>query len=127
MNENKNNESFTYTYSAKHQEEVKAIRQKYIPKEQNKMEQLRKLDQSATRPGMITALIVGIIGTLVMGVGMSLCMVWTNYFVWGIIVGIIGMIGIAVAYPLYSRITKKQRAMLAPQIQALSDELLKQN
>lgn len=126
MEENKNNESFTYTYSAKNQEEIKAIRKKYVPNEEDKMEQLRKLDQSATQPGTVAALVVGMISTLVMGTGMSLCMVWTNYFVLGIIVGIIGMAGIASAFPLYSRITKKQREKLAPQIKELSDELLQQ-
>lgn len=124
MEENKNNESFTYTYSAKNQEEVKAIRQKYIPREEDKMEQLRRLDQSATKQGTIVSIIVGVIGTLVMGTGMSLCMVWTDYFVLGIIVGIVGMAGVALAFPLYTRITKKQREKLAPQIKALSDELL---
>lgn len=127
MNENKKSEMFTYTYSAKHQEEVKAIRQKYIPKEENKMEQLRMLDQSAARPGMIAALTVGIISALVMGGGMSLYMVWKEYFMCGIIVGIVGMLGVALAFPLYKKITKKQREMLAPQIKALSDELLNQN
>lgn len=124
MEENKNNESFTYTYSAKQQDEVKAIRQKYIPREEDKMEQLRRLDQSATKTSTIISLIVGIIGALIMGAGMSCVLVWTDYFVLGIIIGIIGMAGVALAFPLYTRITKKQREKLAPQIKALSDELL---
>ena len=41
-------ETFRYTYSAKEQSEVEAIRKKYLPPEENKMEQLRKLDRSAT-------------------------------------------------------------------------------
>lgn len=126
MEENKNNESFTYTYSAKQQEEVKAIRQKYIPREEDKMEQLRRIDQSATKPGTIISLILGITSALVMGTGMSCVLVWVDYFVLGIIIGIIGMIGMALAFPLYTSITKKQREKLAPQIKALSDELMKQ-
>ena len=43
-------ESFHYTYSAKQQEEIQSIRKKYLPQE-NKMEQLRRLDRSATRKG----------------------------------------------------------------------------
>lgn len=42
---------FTYTYSAAEQEEVKKIRQKYLRPEENKMEQLRKLDESVTKRG----------------------------------------------------------------------------
>lgn len=122
MNENK--ETFSYTYSAKQQEEVKAIRDKYIPKEEDKMERLRRLDESATRPGSVAALVTGILGALVMGLGMSCCMVW-ELFVPGIIIGVIGMIGVGLAYPLYTRITKKERAKIADEIIQLTDELMK--
>lgn len=119
-------ETFTYNYSASQQSEIKKIREKYIPKEESKMEQLRRLDESATRPGMIVSLIVGIIGALVMGVGMCCCMVWMgDLFIPGIIIGIIGMLGVASAYPLYSHITKKRREKLAPEIMRLTDELMK--
>ena len=65
-------ETFTFTYSASQQEEVKRIREKYAPatKEEDKMERLRRLDRTATKPGTMAALIVGIISTLIMGVGM---------------------------------------------------------
>lgn len=119
-------ETFTYNYSASQQSEIKKIREKYIPKEESKMEQLRRLDESATRPGMIVSLIVGIIGALVMGVGMCCCMVWMgDLFIPGIIIGIIGMLGVASAYPLYSHITKRRREKLAPEIMRLTDELMK--
>lgn len=119
-------ETFTYNYSSSQQSEIKKIREKYIPKEESKMEQLRRLDESATRPGMIVSLIVGIIGALVMGVGMCCCMVWMgDLFIPGIIIGIIGMLSVASAYPLYSHITKKRREKLAPEIMRLTDELMK--
>ena len=118
--------TFTYKYSASQQAEIKKIREKYIPKEENKMEQLRRLDESATRPGMIAALIVGILSTLVLGIGMCCCMVWAEkLFFAGIIIGIIGLLGVAAAYPLYAHITKKQREKLAPEIMRLTDELMK--
>lgn len=126
MEEGKTSTSFDYTYSAKSQDEIRSIRQKYIPKEEDKMEQLRRLDRSATKRGTIVSLIVGVIGALILGTGMSMCMVWTQYFVPGIIVGIVGMVGVALAYPLYLRITLKQRERLAPEIRRLSDELLNQ-
>ena len=55
-------ETFTYTYSAKEQEEIKKIRDKYAPprKEETPMEQLRRLDESATRGATVVSLIVGI-------------------------------------------------------------------
>lgn len=48
-----NKETFSYTYSAKQQEEIKKIREKYAPKEADKMEQLRRLDESVTRKGTV--------------------------------------------------------------------------
>ncbi|MBP3918212.1 MAG: hypothetical protein J6I50_03480 [Clostridia bacterium] len=119
-------ETFTYNYSASQQSEIKKIREKYIPKEEDKMEQLRRLDESATKPGTMVALIVGIISTLIMGVGMCCCMVWMeDLLIPGIVIGIIGMAGVASAYPLYSHITKKRREKLAPEIMRLTDELMK--
>ena len=121
-----NNESFNYTYSSKQQEEIRRIREKYAPKEENKMEQLRRLDESATKPGTAVSLIVGIVGLLLLGVGMCCTIEWPDrFFIPGIIVGIVGIAGVLSAYPLYSRITKKRREKLAPEIIRLSDELLK--
>lgn len=120
------NDSFSYSYSASQQQEIKNIRQKYLPKEEDKMEQLRRLDRSVTTPGMIASLAAGIIGALVLGVGMCCCMVWGGgWFIPGIIIGLIGIAGVAAAYPLYVRITEKQREKLAPEILRLTDELMK--
>ena len=92
MEHNNENESFNYTYSAKEQAELKKIREKYIPKEPDKMEQLRKLDQSVTHKSTTAALIIGIVGTLVMGIGMCYTMVWAGiWFIPGIIIGMIGI------------------------------------
>lgn len=121
-------ETFNYTYSSAQQEEIKKIREKYSPpeKQEDKMEQLRRLDRSVTKPGMVISLIVGIVSTLVMGTGMSMCMVWgDDLFIPGIIVGAAGMIGIIIAYPLYSLVTKKRREKLSPEIIRLTDELMK--
>ena len=120
-----NKETFSYTYSAKEQEEIKKIREKYIPKEADKMEQLRRLDESVTKKGTVISLVVGIIGALILGTGMSMCMVWTDLFVLGIIVGIVGIVMVSAAYPLYSYITKKEREKIAPEIIRLTDELMR--
>ena len=126
MEDKDKKETFTYTYSAKQQEEIKSIRQKYIPCELNKMEQLRRLDKSATKPGTIASITVGVISALILGTGMTCTMVWTDYFALGIIIGVIGIAGIASALPLYNVITRKQREKLAPKIKSLSDELMQQ-
>ena len=124
--ENKQEKTFQYSYSSKQQDEVEAIKRKYMPKQEDKLEQLKKLDKSAETPGTVVGLILGIIGTLVMGTGMSCVMVWTeNLFSVGILVGLLGIIMIALAYPTYKIITKKQREKIAPMILALSEELLK--
>ena len=115
-----------YTYSAKEQEEVKKIRQKYISKEADKMEQLRKLDQSVTRKGTTASLAVGIVGALLLGIGMCCAMVWMGqWFIPGIIIGLVGIAVVSLAYPLYQRITKKEREKIAPEIMRLTDELMK--
>lgn len=124
--EKKSENAFQYSYSSKQQSEIEAIKKKYMPKQEDKLEQLKKLDKSAEIPGTVVGLILGIIGTLVMGTGMSCVMVWTeSLFIVGILVGLLGIIMIALAYPTYKIITKKQREKIAPMILALSEELLK--
>ena len=119
-------ETFEYNYSAKQQKEIKTIREKYVPKEENKMEQLRRLDASATKPGTAASIIVGVIGALLFGIGMCCTMVWMGtLFIPGIVIGVAGLLAIAAAYPVYTRITKKQREKLAPEIMRLTDELMK--
>lgn len=121
-----NKEIFEYTYSAKRQEEIEKIRKKYMPKEEDKMELLRKLDRDVTKPGTLWSLVIGIIGSLLLGVGMCCTMVWADsFFVLGIVVGILGMAVMGMAYPMYVKITKRQREKMAPQILALTEELSK--
>ena len=95
-----NQNGFQYTYSAKEQAEIKRIRSKYTPKEENKMEQLQRLDASATQKATKWAIIVGVIG-------------------------VIGLAVVGVAYPLYNRTLKKERERIAPEILRLTDELMK--
>lgn len=120
-----NKEAFSYTYSAKQQEEIRKIREKYEPREPDKMEQLRRLDAGVTQKSTAISLVAGIIGALVLGVGMCCCLVWTDLFVFGIIVGIIGIVMISAAYPLYRYVTKKERERITPEIIRLTDELMK--
>ena len=120
------NNSFNYTYSAPEQQEVKKIREKYMPKEESKMDQLRRLDESVTKKGMALSLMTGVLSSLILGIGMCCCMVWGGWlFVPGIVIGIVGIVGVALAYPMYTKVTKRERERIAPEILRLTDELMK--
>jgi len=119
-----NDNSFEYTYSAKEQEELRKIREKYLPREENKLDQLRRLDAGVTKKGTAMALTLGILSCLVFGTGMSCCLVWAGaLFFPGIAVGILGIAGMAMAYPLYNRVIRKERERIAPEILRLTEEL----
>lgn len=124
------NDRFEYIYSPKIQEEVEKIRNKYIPKEENKMEKLIELDKRVERHGQIVSIIIGIIGILMLGTGLCCTILWgerLRIFIIGIIVGVIGMVIVGSAYPLYQMITEKQRIKFAEKIIALSNELISEN
>lgn len=115
---------FEYTYSAPQNAEIERIRKKYEPKTitESKLEQIKRLDNSVETEGIACSLALGIVGSLVLGLGMCCTMVWTDLFILGIIVGIIGMIMCGCAYPLYKDTVNKKRAEIAPQILKLSEE-----
>lgn len=126
--------SFKYTYSAKEQDEIKRIRQKYIVQEEDGMTRLRKLDAKANSKATMMSLVLGIIGALVMGTGMSLIMTdlarifgmtAMGGMLVGVIVGLIGMALATLAYPVYKKVLKREREKIAPEILRLSEELLK--
>lgn len=111
MEENK--EIFTYTYSARQQEEVRRILQKYTPPQEDKMELLRRLDKSAQQPGTIAGIALGVCGTLMLGLGMCCTMVWTGVFALGVAVGCTGIAVLALAYPMFLHLTKRRRTACA--------------
>ena len=133
--ENKNeNLSFSFVYSADEQEEIRQIRQKYLNQEEDRMSIIRKLDNSVTQKATTLSLIIGVIGALIMGSGMSLFMTDLGSqigvgnvlgLILGVVLGIIGMIFVALAYPVYCKVLKTEREKVAPQILKLSEELLK--
>ena len=125
------NNTFEYTYSAQRRQEVEAIRSKYLPKEEDKMEQLRKLHGIPTQKAKAASITTGSIGALILGTGMSLCMteigaVFGDFAMSiGILIGIAGIALAAMAYPVYNRTLKKEREKIAPDILRLSDELIR--
>lgn len=127
-------EVFAYTYSAGEQSEVERIRRKYLPQEEDKMEQLRRLDRLPHQRAQSISLCFGIIGALILGMGMSLVMTELGEILrlpgnstmpLGILIGIVGLVLVALAYPAYNRILKKEQARIAPEILRLTEELLK--
>lgn len=129
-----NKDSFRYTYSAAQRQEVEHIRSKYAPREEDKLEQLRRLHRSAGQTAQAWAISQGSIGALILGTGMSLLMSdlptllgmgHKAAVIVGMVLGLLGMVLVALAYPLYDRILKKERQRIAPEILRLSDELLK--
>ena len=117
-------EIFEYTYSASQQNEVRKIREKYLPRETTKLDQLRALDAGATKRGTAVSLVHGVLYALILGLGMSCCMVWAgSLFLPGIVIGCIGLAGVAATYPIYNRIVKQDREKIAPEILRLTEEL----
>ena len=136
MENNNENNGFQYTYSAKEQAELKRIREKYTTQtaEEDKMVRLRRLDASVTQVAQSVSLAFGVLGTLILGFGMSLCM--TDFgdilgfhgdmsLAVGVIVGVFGGALATLAYPVYNAIVKARRKRLAPEIIRLTDELMK--
>lgn len=134
MENKQGTETFQYTYSAKEQEEITNIRKKYVAPQEDKMEQLRRLDRSVGQKATVVALVLGIMGALILGFGMSLVM--TNLgavfgmsemvaLIVGIIIGLCGMVPVALAYPMYNKVLKQEKERIAPEILRLSDELMK--
>ena len=134
--ENRDKETFSYTYSAKEQTEIQNIRKKYetTTEQEDKMAQLRRLDASVSSKATTVALVVGIVGALIMGLGMSLAMSDLSEIICihqdvgmllGIVIGAVGIVPVFLAYPLYNRTLKKEREKIAPEILRLSDELMK--
>lgn len=124
----KEKKTYSYSYSAAENREIKKIREKYTePNErETKLEQLRRLDESVTKSAMAVSLTVGILGALILGFGMSCVMVWSDkMFVPGIVLGIIGIVISVLAYPIYKIKAEKKRKEIAPLILKLTDELMK--
>ena len=136
MDNNQEKSGFSYTYSASEQAEVKRIREKYTaqPESEDKLARLKRLDASVTNTAEAIALVFGVMGTLILGFGMSLIMTdlakdlglsSDATMVFGICIGIFGGIIASLAYPIYNATVKVKRKKLAPEILRLTDELMK--
>lgn len=134
------NKEFQFSYSATEQSEIKRIRESYLTseesktKEENKLERLRRLDASVSKKATTVSIIIGVIGILIFGFGMSLCMSDLGdilsfdsriSMIVGVIVGLLGIVVSLVAYPVYNLVLKSEKKKVTPEILSLTEELLK--
>ena len=110
---------------------AESIANEYAPKDNSKIVALRKLDRKAKLPATIFTYTWGIISALVFGTGMCLGMQVIGSgiagMVIGIIVGIIGMIGCGVNYPIYTKMLEKGKKKYAYEIVELAREISEEN
>ncbi len=104
------------------------IAEQYAPKTESKVVQLKKLDQKVKRPAKIFGLTFGIVFTLIFGTGMCLAMGQIGgsepiYKVIGIIVGLIGIAGVCINYPIYNKILKSRKEKYASDIITLAKSI----
>lgn len=119
--------TFSYKYSAKENAEVQAIRKKYLPKSESKLEELKRLDETVQASGMVESLCAGISGALIFGLGLCLAMQVIGsglvMMIIGVLIGIVGMAGMLVAYPVYRKVFSATKEKYAPRILELTAEL----
>ena len=104
------------------------IANEYAPKDTSKVVALRKLDARAKRPANIFTYTLGVASALVFGTGMCLAMGQigsgtAGSFVLGIIIGVSGMVGMGINYPVYKRILENGRKKYAFEIMELAKEI----
>ena len=104
------------------------IANEYAPKDTSKVVALRKLDARAKLPATVFTYSLGVAASLVLGVGMCLAMKvigsgTTAAFVAGILIGIVGLAGVSVNYPIYKKLLAKGKQKYAFEIMELAKEI----
>ena len=128
QNSSGNDHTFRYTYIAPTEEErreIESIRRSYVTEEggESKLDQLRALDSRVKKPALWVALILGILGLLSFGLGMSMVLEW-RMFLGGVMVSLAGVVLMVLVYPVHETILKRNKAKYRDQILKLSEELL---
>ena len=115
---------FSYIYSASDHQEVLNIRKKYLPQPESQLEELKRLDQLVQNSGLIQSLCAGVGGCLIFGLGLCLAMEVIGHMVWlGLIFGLVGLVGMLLAYPVYRSLFAKAKAKHAPRILELAAQI----
>ena len=107
---------------------AEAIANEYAPKDTSKVVALKKLDRKAKSRANIFTYTFGVIMTLVFGVGMCLAMKVIGdgssfMMIFGIIVGVIGIVGISINYPIYKKLLENGKKQYAFEIMQLAKEI----
>ena len=107
---------------------AQSIANEYSKKSTSKVVALKKLDNKVKRPANIFAYTFGIVSALILGTGMCLSMKVigsgsTTMFVLGVIVGIIGLLGMGVNYPIYKKLLAQGKQKYAFEIMELAKEI----
>lgn len=106
---------------------AESIAKDYAPKDNSKIIALKKLDSKAKLPATVFTYTFGIFSTLVFGTGMCLAMQVIGgglmSMVLGIVVGILGLIGCGVNYPIYKKMLEKGKAKYAYEIVELARQI----
>lgn len=121
-------EQFEYSYSAPTEEERKDtedVKRQYepAPKDGRVIGELRALDKKVRRLPLVIGWVMGVVGTLILGIGMTVTLEW-NSMVWGTVVGVVGIAVFAAAYPVYKALLKIGKRKYGERITELSNELL---
>ena len=125
------NNQFNFKYTAPTEEERKeidSIRRQYAPQEhvESKIERLRRLDAIVKNTAIIWALVFGVVGALIFGLGLTMILEW-SIWLWGIVLMVIGSVPMAIAYPVYKLALNKGKAKYGDEILRLSEELLNES
>ena len=120
---------FEYSYSAPteaERKEIESIRRQYIAEEKREetdMEKLRRLDAKVRNMPTMYALIMGVFGILVFGLGLAMVLEW-GMMLWGIVVMVVGVLPMGLAYPIYQFTLKEGKKKYGAEILELSEKLL---
>ncbi len=116
--------AFSYNYSATQSKEAQMIRDKYLPREESALDELKRLDRAVDNAGMIPALTMGITSCLVFGLGMCFALgALPKSMVLGVLFGIIGTVGMLFAYPVHRRCICKAKETHQARILELAAQL----
>ena len=103
---------------------AESIAKDYAPKESSKIVALKKLDNRAKLPATIFTYSCGIVSALIFGTGMCMTMGEIGGgIVMGILIGIVGMLGCGVNYPIYKKMLEKGKSKYAYEIVQLAREI----
>ena len=120
--------NFNYSYSAPteaERREIEAIKREYEKEvKQTSISELRQLDRRVKALPNSLGIGLGVVGTLIFGLGLTMVLEW-GLPVPGIILGVIGCVGIALAYPIRMKLYNRNRAIYSKEIIEKANELLK--